>query len=175
MNFRTLLQTAGQPLRRTRAWTYCVKDSGSRGAAAVLTPEGTVALIASDARGHRARGIRPGTKLARLRGHAKRLGGGLWLARRGEKASKARAKKSKVRVVYLVRHKRVRTVALAGPQVRGRKALRQYMRLVPTTGMKARPALAAKSAGARITDRNASPLVQQHDPHRYELFCSIGL
>jgi hypothetical protein len=49
------------------------------------------------------------------------------------------------------------------------------MRLVPTVGMKARRAVAVKSAGAPITDRNAAPLVQQQDPHRYELFCSIGL
>jgi hypothetical protein len=176
MTSRTLLQSAGQPLRRTRAWTYCVKDSGSRGAAAVLTPEGTVALIASDARGHRAGGIRPGTKLAKLRGRAKRIGGGIWLARTRKKAkASGKRKKGKARVVYLVRHKRVLTVALVGPQVRGRKALRQYMALVPATGMKARPALAVKSAGKAITVRNASPLVQQHDPHRYELFCNLGL
>jgi hypothetical protein len=174
MNFRTLLQSAGQPLRRTRAWTYCVQKSGSRGAAAVLTPDGTVALIASDARGHRARGIHPGTKLARLRGRARRVGGGVWVARSSKKAKKAK-KRAKIRIIYLVRHKRVRTVALAGPQVRGRRALRQYMRLVPTAGMKARRTLAVKSAGAPITDRNAAPLVQQQDPHRHELFCSIGL
>jgi hypothetical protein len=139
----------------------------------VLTPEGSVALIASDARGHRARGIRPGTKLAKLRGHAKRIGGGVWVARKGKKARKS--KKAKTRIAYLVRHKRVRTVALAGPQVRGRKALRQYMRLVPTTGMKARPAAVVRRAAASVTARNASPLVQQHDPARFELFCTLGL
>jgi hypothetical protein len=174
MTSRTLLQSAGQPLRRLRAWTYCVQKSGSHGASAVLTPEGTVALIASDAPNHRAGGIRPGTKLARLRGRAKRIGGGIWVARTSKKATASKKKKAKARVVYLVRHKRVRTVALAGPQVRGRKALRQYMALVPTTGMKARRAIAVK-ATAPITARNASPLVQQQYPHRYELFCNLGL
>ena len=138
-----------------------------------MTPEGNVALIASDAQGHRARGIRPGTKLAKLRPRAKRIGHGLWVARTKKKAKKSR--KAKTRVVYLVRHKRVRTVALAGSQVRGRRALRQYMALVPTTGMKARRSLAVKSTSAHLTDRNAAPLVQQQDPHRFELFCSIGL
>jgi isoaspartyl peptidase/L-asparaginase-like protein (Ntn-hydrolase superfamily) len=139
----------------------------------VLTPEGTVALVASDAPGHRAGGIRPGTKLAKLRGRAKRIGGGIWVVR---KAKKARAsKKGKSRIVYLVRKKRVRTVAIAGPQARGRKGLRQYMSLVPTTGMNARRALAARRTGAPITARNASPLVQQHDPGRFELFCNLGL
>ena len=176
MTTRPLLQSAGQPLRRTRAWTYCVKDSGDRGAAAVLTPEGTVALIASDARGHRAGGIRPGTKLAKLRGHAKRVGGGIWVARKGKKASAAKKrKKARIRTVYLVRHKRVQTVAIAGQQVRGGRALRDYMSLVPTTGMKARQAVAPRNTGARVTVRNASPLVQQHDPGRFELFCNLGL
>ncbi len=176
MNFRTLLQRAGQPLRRTRAWTYCVKKSGNRGAAAVLTPGGTVALVASDAPRHRAGGIRPGTKLAELRGRAKRIGGGIWVSRKGKKAKASKkGKKGKTRIAYLVRKKRVRTVAIAGPQARGRKALRQYMSLVPTTGMKARRALAVRHTGPPVTARNASSLVQQHDPGRFELFCNIGL
>jgi hypothetical protein len=49
------------------------------------------------------------------------------------------------------------------------------MSLVPTTGMKARGAVAARRTGAQITARNASPLVQQHDPARFELFCNLGL
>jgi hypothetical protein len=175
MDFRTLLQSAGQPLRRTRAWTYCVKDSGSRGAAAVLNPEGSVALIASAARGHRAGGIRPGARLVKLRGRAKRVGRGIWVARNAEKAKASKTSRAKTRIVYLVRKKRVLTVAIAGPQVRGRKALRQYMNLVPSTGMKARWAASILRSGARLTDRNASPLVQQHDPGRFELFCNLGL
>ena len=176
MTPRPLLQSAGQPLRRNRAWTYCVNDSGNMGAAAVLTPEGSVALIASDAPKHRAAGIRPGTRLATLRGKAKRVGGGIWVARKTKKATKSRkGKKGKTRIAYLVRHNRVRTVAIAGPQARGRKSLRQYMNLVPTSGMKARSARAARRASARLTPRNASPLVQQHDPERFELFCTLGL
>jgi hypothetical protein len=175
MDSRTLLHAAGQPLRRTRAWTYCVQKSGSRGAAAVLTPEGSVALIASDAPGHRARGIHPGTKLAKLRGRARRMGGGIWVARKGNKAAKAKGKKNKTRIVYLVRKKRVRTVATVAAQVRGRKALRQYLSLVPSTGMKARRAVAPQRTATRLTARNAAPLVQQHDPARFELFCNLGL
>ena len=78
-------------------------------------------------------------------------------------------------MAYLVRHKRVQTVAIAGQQVRGGRALRDYMSLVPTTGMKARQAVAPRNTGARVTVRNASPLVQQHDPGRFELFCNLGL
>jgi hypothetical protein len=66
-------------------------------------------------------------------------------------------------------------VAIAGPQARDRKTLRQYMSLVPTSGMKARSALAVRRTAAGLTARNASPLVQQHDPRRFELFCNLGL
>jgi hypothetical protein len=41
--------------------------------------------------------------------------------------------------------------------------------------MKARSAAAPRRAAVRLTPRNASPLVQQHDPHRFELFCNLGL
>jgi hypothetical protein len=176
MNFRTLLQRAGQPIRRKRAWTYCVKKSGNRGAAAVLTPGGTVALVASDAPRHRAGGIRPGTRLAELRGRARSIGGGVWVSRKGKKAKASKkGKKGRTRIVYLVRKKRVRTVAIASRQVRGRNALRRYMRLVPSRGMKARRAVASRHIAAPLTEKNASPLVQQHDPARFELFCNIGL
>jgi hypothetical protein len=41
--------------------------------------------------------------------------------------------------------------------------------------MKARPAAATRNSAAPITARNASPLVQQRDPGRIELFCDLGL
>jgi hypothetical protein len=164
MSARTLLMSAGQPVRRNRAWTYCVKGSGRAGAAAVLTPEGQVALVASSAPGQRLRGIRPGTRLAALRRSAKRIGGGIWVGRKG-----------KTRVAYLVRGKRVRTVAVAGPRARGRRALREYLRLLPTTGMKARKAVVAKQSSAPITARNATPLVQRHHPGANPFYCSLEL
>jgi hypothetical protein len=49
------------------------------------------------------------------------------------------------------------------------------MSLVPTSGMKARRTSVRRNTGARVTARNASPLVQQHDPGRFELFCTLGL
>jgi hypothetical protein len=49
------------------------------------------------------------------------------------------------------------------------------MSLVSSSGMKARPAIAVRDTGTRVTARNASPLVQQHDPGRFELFCNLGL
>jgi hypothetical protein len=164
MTSRALLQSAGQPLRRTRAWTYCVDGNNRAATTAVLTPEGMVALIASSAPGHRARGIRPGVKFAKLRGGAKRIGGGVWISRLG-----------KTRIAYLVKGKRVRTVAIAGPEARGRKALREYLSLVPRAAMKARPAFAARRAADPVTAQNATPLVRRHDPAKNGWYCNLGL
>jgi hypothetical protein len=180
MDDRSLLQSAGQPLQRTRAWTYCVQGAASAsasaakkkkrakssgGATAVLTPEGKVALIASSAKGYRARGIHPGLRASALRGHARRMGKGVWVTRHG-----------KISVAYLVKGKRVQTVAVAGPEARGRKALRAYLKLVPSHGFSPRGALAASMASTkRITARNSKSLVQTHQPGRFAMYCSIGL
>src|SRR5262249_45417398 len=138
-----LLMSAGQPLTRTRAWTYCVQGksggsgkkhekhgkkraaaakkgkkraSTSGGATAVVTPEGKVAVIASTATGYAARGIHPGDPASALRGHARRRGKKIWVA-----------KLHKTRVAYVVGGKRVRMVAIAGQGARGRKTLRSYL------------------------------------------------
>jgi hypothetical protein len=164
MDYRTLLERAGQPLRRTRAWTYCVKKSGKAGAAAVLTPQGKVALVASDAPGYRLGGVSPGDGLADLPSRVKRIGGGVWTTRLG-----------KSRIGYLVKNDRVRMVAVGGPGARSPKKLRQYLSLVPSKGMKARSARVKSRRARRLTSRNAVSLVHQQDPHRLAFYCTIGL
>jgi microsomal dipeptidase-like Zn-dependent dipeptidase len=165
MGHRTLLESAGQPLRRTRTWSYCVDGNGRAGTSAVMTPEGRVALIASTGPGHRARGVRPGTRLAKLRrGKVKRIGGGVWIGRLG-----------KTRVAYLVRGKRVRTVAIAGPEARSRKTLREHLAMVTRVATKARSSFVTAPGTAPVTPQNAAPLVQKHDPEKYALFCDLGL
>ncbi|MDX6606085.1 MAG: hypothetical protein QOD14_625 [Solirubrobacterales bacterium] len=179
MDDRTLLESAGQPLQRTRAWTYCVKGArastakknkkkrkgASGGATAVLTPEGKVALIATSATGHRVHGIHPGDRAAVLQGRARRFAKGVWVSKLG-----------KTRVAYVVRGKRVRTVAVAGPEARGRRAFRAYLNLVPNQGFAPRGALVASEASTkRITARNSKSLVQTHDHGRYVFYCHIGL
>ena len=73
---RAALMRAGQPLRRTRAWTYCVKGKKNRKAKVVTvftagSPK--VGLVASTARRHTGRGIGRGARASRLRG-TKRAG-----------------------------------------------------------------------------------------------------
>jgi len=179
MDDRTLLQSAGQPLTRTRAWTYCVEGAkassskkrskkrkrGGGGATAVLTPEGKVALIAVTAKGYRARGIHPGSPASMLHGRAHRQGKGIWVAKLG-----------KSRVAYVVRGKRIQTVAIAGRGAKRRKQLRAYLKLVPSTGFAPRGALIASKASAKkVTSQNASPLVQTRGAGRDPFYCQIGL
>jgi hypothetical protein len=178
MDDRTLLQSAGQPLQRTRAWTYCVQGARAStakkrkkraasggGTTAVLTPAGKVALIATTAKGHKARGIHPGDPASVLRGHARRLGKGIWVGRI-----------RKTRVAYVVRGKRVHTVAVAGPEARRRRALRAYLKLVPSQGFAPRGTLiASKASTKRITARNSKSLVRTHEAGRFAFYCQIGL
>jgi hypothetical protein len=180
MDDRTLLQSAGQPLTRTRAWTYCVdgarassakkkrkkRRASGGGATAVLTPEGRVALIATTAKGYRARGIHPGSPASLLRGHARRQGKGIWVAKFGKKT----------RIAYVVKGKRIRTVAIAGRGAKRRKQLRAYLKLVPKSGFAPRGSLIASRASTKkITAKNSKSLVQTHEHGSNVFYCQIGL
>jgi hypothetical protein len=97
----SLLKRAGQPkVRGARRWTYCVKGGQM---AAALTRSGHVALVGSTARGHKARGVRPGAKM-----------------------KKGRAVRRRGRFVYVVRHRRVKAVAVT--KARSRKVVRRQLK-----------------------------------------------
>jgi hypothetical protein len=179
MDDRTLLQGAGQPLTRHRAWTYCVqgaKASTSRkkgkkkrrkstgGTTAILTPEGKVALIATTAKSYKARGIHPGDRASALRGRSRRLGKGVWVG-----------KIHKTRVAYVVKGKRIRTIAVVGREARPRKALRAYLKLIPSNGFAPRGGLVLRKSSKKLTAKNAKSLVQGHEPGRVAWYCSLGL
>ena len=118
----TLLRSAGQPDQRPgRAWRYCVqgRSPASSAVVTVLTPGGSLALVASSARGHRARGIGPGGSVRRL-GTPRRFKRGIVVRRAGAHSS----------YVYGVRGGRVRWVAVATRAAGTRAAqLKPYLRL----------------------------------------------
>jgi hypothetical protein len=118
-----LLRRGGQPrVRGDWAWSWCVRGRHNRGkkAVAALTPDGTVALVGSNARGHAGRRVHVGDSVKRLRGKARRLGKGLFVRRAGRRA----------RFVYGVRRGRVRFVAVTTrAATKNRPALRHYLRL----------------------------------------------
>jgi len=86
-------------------WRWCVRGQNSREAkvVAVLGRRGSVALVGSTARGHRARRIGRGARASRLRGKARPVGGGLLVRGAGRRTA----------FVYRVRRERVRYVAAA--------------------------------------------------------------
>jgi hypothetical protein len=121
-----LLRRAGQPARRPgRAWRWCVKGKRNRAAkvVAVLSPKGRAVMVASNARGHRARGIGRGVG---IRSAAYGISGDpppnkrLVLRRAG----------GGKRFVYGVRRGRVRFVAVVSRGLAAdRKRLRAHLRL----------------------------------------------
>jgi microsomal dipeptidase-like Zn-dependent dipeptidase len=119
---RAQLFRAGQPARRNgQVWRWCVGRQVNRRAKvlAAFTRREQVGLIASTARTHRVAGIRPTDRSARLRGHARPAGRGLFVRRSG-----------RTRILYGVRRGRVRYVGVATHSVAGnRRTLRRYLRL----------------------------------------------
>ena len=162
---KPLLMAAGQPLRRTQAWSYCVKGERNRhsAATAVLTPGGRVGLIATTAPGQRARGIGPGASVKRLRGHAQPIGGGAWTASLGGQT-----------LAYVVRHGVIRMVALAGgPAARSDASLRAYLRLVPRKALPHRPSHVITRASSKVSPAGAVPLAAQHGAAPFPYLCGL--
>jgi hypothetical protein len=76
----------------------------------------------------------------------------------------------------VVRGKRIRTIAVAGREAKPRKALRTYLKLVPSTGFAPRGTLiASKASTKKITAKNSKSLVQTHEPGRFAFYCQLGL
>jgi len=162
---RELLERAGQPLTRERAWSWCVEGKRGRNAAqtAVMTEAGKVGLVASSARRQRAKGIGPGASVKRLRDRAKRRGGSLWTARLGKRT-----------IAYAVSGHRVRTVAVANRKVaRKRASLRRYLRLVPRDGVAPRPPNVVTPASSRIDPERAVPLVAKDGSSPFPFTCGL--
>jgi hypothetical protein len=161
-----LLRRAGQPLRRKRAWSYCVRGKSNRRAAqtAVLTPGGRVALVASSAKSQRtALDIGPGAPVARLHGRATRIGSGLWTRRLGNRT-----------FAYVVRGGVVRTVAVAkGAATRSRASLRAYLRLIPRKAPARRPRSVVTSAASEVAPGRALPLAAGGGAQQFPFFCGI--
>ena len=118
-----LLRRAGQPtVRGNYGWSWCVrgKKNRHRRLAAALTRHGKVAFFGTDSVNADAKRIRVGDPASRLRGNARRLGGGLFVRGTGPRK----------RFVYGVRRGRVRFVGLATRAAsKNRATLRRYVRL----------------------------------------------
>lgn len=125
---RDVLESAGQPVTRSRAWRWCAgkdPDHAKRRVAAVFTGDAEVGIVLSTLRNHRAAKIKPGTRVRKLRKRAHKLGRGLWVRKAGRRGGR--------KFVYSVRGKRVRAVAVASRSVASKRGvLRRYVKRART-------------------------------------------
>lgn len=126
----------------------------------MLTPGGSVAMVASSAHGNKAHGVGPGAAVARLHGVAHPIGGGIWTTKLGGSAA-----------VYVAGGGRVRTVALTAPGFPS-TSLRSYLSLVPRRVMR-RPAHVIGAASSKVTPARAVPLAVQHGSQQFPFFCGV--
>lgn len=163
------LQRAGQPQRRTRAWTYCVAGSKGIGAGvtAVFTPGGTIGLVASTAPLHRIGAIRPGAKVSALRGRARRVSSTVWVGGRGRQA----------RFVYRVAKGRVTTIAVTTPSIAAKRTrLNGYLKLVQRTVAAPPKLVLADKAPRAVSATTRTPALEGRkdiDPQQLLLLCSL--
>jgi microsomal dipeptidase-like Zn-dependent dipeptidase len=118
-----LLRRAGQPqVREGRVWRWCLnrRPLDKVRITAVLTKRGRSALVATQARGHRAGGIAVNDRRGRVARRAEPVARGLWTRRAGRG----------LRFVYGVRGGRVKFAAVASRAATASpKRLRRYVRL----------------------------------------------
>jgi hypothetical protein len=121
----TLLRKAGQPQRRDRTWTWCVKGKRNATAAdvALLSQDGRVEVVGSNADGRWVPGVSTGKRggvigapVNRIK-RGRRLGGGLIAQRAGRST-----------FVFATRARRVRAIAvMPAALARDRRAMREAM------------------------------------------------
>ena len=115
-----LLRRAGQPKARPgRAWSFCSGRGDGGTVTSIMDPDGTVDVILSAERYHRAAGIGAGMKSSRLRGRAfKRFGRGVYVRSAGGGA----------RFVYVVKNGRVTHSGVAAKAAaRSPRALKGFL------------------------------------------------
>ena len=161
MGWRRLLQRAGQPQQRTRAWSWCVRGKRNRRAAdvAVLNPRGRVELVGSTAYNRRAGGVTVGRRMRGRGIRVRRTRRGAW--------------------VYAVRGGRVRAVAVTTRRLARRpRALRVAMRRVrraKVTQAKRRyiPGAEAAASGGRLAGRTLAGTRNTRLNRQLELLCRL--
>ena len=123
------LQSAGQPVKRTRVWRWCTSAGGGQKAAgdrndvsAVFTKRAKLGLILSSIPKQKAGGVAVGARVAKLeRRGADKVTGKLWVKKAGPKGRK---------FVYRVKQGRVRAVGVASRAVAKKpKSLRKHLKL----------------------------------------------
>jgi len=168
-SWRQVLDRAGQPQQRSRAWSWCVKGKDNRRAAdvAVLSKSGTVELVGSTARGRNALGVAVGRLASAVR-RARPAGGDLRVRRSANRA-----------FVYATRSGRVSAVAVTTARLaQDRPALRLAMRRLTRAKADNRPRRfvpAEAQAKPRMLGRALAGDGDREADARLALVCSLNL
>ncbi len=172
-----LLRTAGQPERRTRAWTWCVRGTRSARsrAVAVISREGkAVELVASTAPGHAAGGVRPGSRASTLlrRPGVVRRGNGVVVRRVGKATYAYRVRRGRVQAVGVTTARLARDargIRSAFGQVRRGYAVAAPEPAVAAARMRVQPVPEAASRTLASRDGGSSAASS------FGLVCKLGL
>jgi microsomal dipeptidase-like Zn-dependent dipeptidase len=125
---RQALETAGQPVKRSRVWRWCTAAGNGRAAgdrndlAVVFTKRDRLGLILSSVPGQRAAGVAVGARVSKLRrAGADKLTSKLWVKKAGPRGRK---------FVYRVKGGKVRAIGVASRAVAKKpKSLRRHLKL----------------------------------------------
>jgi hypothetical protein len=167
--WRKVLERAGQPQQRGRAWSWCVKGKANTTAAdvAVLDQEGTVELVGSTAVGRNALGVGVGRSAAAVH-RARHAGDGLLVRRSGNRAFVFATAKGRVRAVA------VTTSRFASRQSALRLAMRRLLRA--TADNRPRKFVPAEAqATPRMLGRPLAGVGDQATNAKLALLCSLNL
>ena len=160
-DWQSLLERAGQPQQRNRAWSWCVRGKNNRRAAdvAVLSKAGNVQLVGSTANKRFAGGVEVGEPA---------VGAGTVVRRKGDRA-----------YVHVVRDGRVRAIAVTTTTLAGnRAALRAAMRRVlsaKASNRKRRFVPSKAQAEGRMLGRSLAGSSNAVVNQRLALYCQLNL
>ncbi len=161
--YKQTLKRAGQPIRRTRAWSYCVRGKRNRHTSntVVLTPRGRVALVASTAAGNTVDGVGPGADANGLGKGVRSVGHGVFMARHGD-------------AVFAVHGGRVKTVGVASSSLLASPSkLASYLHRVPRRGVAPRSPIVVTKASSKVSPEDAIPLAEQHGGQQFAFVCGL--
>jgi hypothetical protein len=172
----TLLRKAGQPQRRDRTWTWCVKGERNTTAAdvALLSQDGVVEVVGSNAEGrwvpgtkrHKRGGV-VGAPVKRIR-RGRSIGRGLIAQRAGRST-----------FVFATRGRRVRAIAvMSAERARDRRAVRSAMRRILGATADSRPRRfvpAEPQAKPAMLGRALASSGDRDVDAKLALYCSLNL
>ena len=169
-NWRQVLARAGQPQQRDRAWSWCVKTARNRNRAdvAVLSQSGVVELVGSTAYGRNALGVGIGHRSSAIR-RARRVGGGVYVRRSGNRAYVWSTQRGRVRAVG------VTTSRLASNRSALRAAMQRVVRARADNKPGAFVPAAAQAKGSGMLGKPLSSSGDRKVDERMALYCSLNL